>query len=560
MKILIVDDDHTNRMVLTALLKKEGHDVLVAENGQQAVELFESDHPQMVLMDVMMPVMDGYEATQQIKSKSKDRFVPIIFLTALNDENALAKCVECGGDDFLTKPFSRVILKSKLQAMERVSMLYDTVRLQRDELSVHQNRLQHEQEVAERIFSRMVHPGCLDMEIFQYLLSPMSVFNGDILLAAHKPSGGFHILLGDFTGHGLAAAVGAMPVAQIFYGMTTKGHSIGDIVSEINLKLKETLPSDIFLAACMIEIEARSNLVSIWLGGIPDVLVCGVEGDIKQRITSSHLPLGVLENDRLDRSVDIIRADIGDRMYLYSDGVIEASNQDGIMFGQERLENLLNNCGDSATAFDTVIAGLREFRSGNLQSDDTTMIEILCDPEKFKMEEIDQPLIHLNKNPGAWEVSMTLSASSLRGFDPLPPLLQVFMDIQGLYRHREHLYTVLAELYSNALDHGVLSLDSGLKNTPEGFSRYYEIRAERLQSLENGWIKLEMKHRAVEDGGELTMWISDSGDGFDVDAVHSHLNNNKSFSGRGIPLVKSLCKSLEYEKNGTLAQAVFGWS
>jgi len=109
MKILLVDDDATNRLVLSAYLKKDGYDTVVAENGQQAIDVFVKEQPGMILMDVMMPVMDGYEATTRIKEIAT-RFIPIIFLTAMTDEKALSKCVEVGGDDFLTKPYSRVIL------------------------------------------------------------------------------------------------------------------------------------------------------------------------------------------------------------------------------------------------------------------------------------------------------------------------------------------------------------------------------------------------------------------------------------------------------------------
>jgi len=73
-----------------------------------------------------MPVMDGYEATKKIKSMMTDKFIPIIFLTAMTDEQALSRCVEVGGDDFLTKPYNRTLLKAKIDALQRVSQLYNT--------------------------------------------------------------------------------------------------------------------------------------------------------------------------------------------------------------------------------------------------------------------------------------------------------------------------------------------------------------------------------------------------------------------------------------------------
>ena len=104
-----MDGERVNLMVLQAILEHDGHRVLTADNGQEAVERFQAESPDVVLMDVMMPVMDGYEATRRIKAGCGERFVPVIFLTALTDEHALALCIEAGGDDFLTKPYNRVI-------------------------------------------------------------------------------------------------------------------------------------------------------------------------------------------------------------------------------------------------------------------------------------------------------------------------------------------------------------------------------------------------------------------------------------------------------------------
>ncbi|MBM3226450.1 MAG: response regulator, partial [Candidatus Tectomicrobia bacterium] len=116
--ILIADDDRTNRIVLSAMLKKDGHTVCMADNGTEAVDLFAQQQPDMVLMDVMMPDMNGYEAARQIKAMAGERFVPVIFLTAMTDEEALAQCIVAGGDDFLTKPYKRTLLKAKITALE----------------------------------------------------------------------------------------------------------------------------------------------------------------------------------------------------------------------------------------------------------------------------------------------------------------------------------------------------------------------------------------------------------------------------------------------------------
>lgn len=134
MNILIIDDTETNRLVLGAMLEKDGHVVSETTNGYEGVALLEREQPDLGIMDIVMPVMDGYRATTLIKQRSGGRFVPVIFLTAVTDETELAKGIAPSGDDFLTKPYSHVLLRAKIQALNRIRELHALVRAQHDAL------------------------------------------------------------------------------------------------------------------------------------------------------------------------------------------------------------------------------------------------------------------------------------------------------------------------------------------------------------------------------------------------------------------------------------------
>jgi len=121
--ILVVDDTATNRQILAVFLKKLGHKVELAEDGAQAVGLFSSKAYDLVIMDVMMPVMDGYEATRRIKAMCGDRWVPVIFLSALDKDENLVTGLEAGGDDYLPKPVNFVVLEAKLRSLSRALAL-----------------------------------------------------------------------------------------------------------------------------------------------------------------------------------------------------------------------------------------------------------------------------------------------------------------------------------------------------------------------------------------------------------------------------------------------------
>lgn len=119
LKVLVVDDTASNRQIVDAFLRKLGHEVVLAEDGAEAVKKFQRDQFDLVLMDVMMPVMNGYDATRWIKSMCGDRWVPVVFLSALDNDDNLVAGLNAGGDDYLHKPVNFVVLQAKLRSLWR---------------------------------------------------------------------------------------------------------------------------------------------------------------------------------------------------------------------------------------------------------------------------------------------------------------------------------------------------------------------------------------------------------------------------------------------------------
>jgi CheY-like chemotaxis protein len=550
LRFLIVDDDLTNRLILQALVTKTGHESVLATNGREAVAVCEQEMPDMVLMDILMPVMDGYEATRAIKLLAGDRFVPVIFLTALTDEASLTNCIEAGGDDFLTKPYNRALLEAKIRAHLRTRALYAS-------LATHRQYLVHEQESARELFDRIIRRGALDAPNLRYHLSPLAIFNGDLLFSARRPSGGQLVMVGDFAGHGLPAAVGAIPVAEIFHTMTTKGYAIGDIAAEINRQLRLFLPASAFLAAAFIEIDAEGRTVSIWNGGLPDVLIWRPGHGVRRRAASSHLPLRVVSDERIGRDVDIFDLEPGDRILAFTDGVIEVANEGGERMGMQRLEAMLATISQDADTVETLLAHLARHRGLSRQQDDITLLEVraLAPGQQADVAATAVPA----REALDWSVSFEFDATALRRLDAMPPLVQLLVEFQGLNEHRERLFMVLAELFNNALEHGLLGIDSSVKATPGGFATYYEQRLLALENLSEGWIRIQLKHAAMADGGELVIRLEHSGRGFDYPAWLAREAGQSEKSGRGIALVQRLCADFRYEGDGNIVEARYVW-
>jgi CheY-like chemotaxis protein len=557
LSILIAEDNAADRMLLSTIVSRQGHRVLTASNGLEALSLFEQERPQLVLMDAMMPVMDGFEAARRIKQAAGEELVPIIFLTSLTEGEALVRCLEAGGDDFLAKPYNRVILEAKIKAMERLRRLQDTVLQQRDLIAKHNEHLLNEQRVAKAVFDKVTHSGCLDAPNIRYLQSPYAVFNGDLLLAAFKPSGGMHVLLGDFTGHGLPAAIGAMPLAEVFYGMTAKGYSLAEVLREINAKLKRILPVGVFCCATLLNVSFQRQVVEVWSGGLPDGYLLRSSGE-RLPLRSRHLPLGVLEPTTFNDKYEVYPLELGDRVFLLSDGVLEACNKQGEAFGEGRLLEVFERNQMPPSLFSEIQQALTLF-SGE-QQDDVSLLEV-CLVESGSLTR--PPLAFADSGQSHaldWSASFEFRGETLRHFNPLPFLLQLLLEVQGLRPQGGALFTVLAELYSNALEHGVLGLDSALKSDAEGFAEYYRQRSARLALLSDGFVRFHLKLLPEGSGGRLVVRVEDSGPGYDGQHVLDQQLRAERLSGRGLTLVRQLSERCSWGEGGPGVSVEFSWS
>lgn len=554
LKVLVADDNEVDRMILGSIVERQGHEVLAVSDGQEAVDVFREQRPDIVLLDALMPNMDGLEAARQIKRMAGKSFVPVIFLTSLRDAVSLAALLDAGGDDFLSKPYNRIILKAKIEAFRRTKELHEIVQVQHDDM-------QREQMIAKQVFDTIAHHGALDSSNIRYMISPMAIFNGDILMVSRQPDGNMLVFLGDFTGHGLPAAIGTMPIADIFYGMSRKGFTLQSIIAEMNKKLHGTLPKGFFCCSAMVCLNFRDRTIETWTGGVPAALLYKPKTNEVVEIISKHVPLGILNADGFDAKTEFYPMSDEDRLYMMSDGVLETQSESGEMYGDVRLKQAIDGCRDPSFVFDAMISDVTTFRGESLATDDITMIEVSMLEPAFVVEKKAPPAQAVNRDgPMDWRVSYELRPGTLRSFNPVPMLMNLINEVPGLKAHSGQLFTILAELYSNALDHGVLNLDSALRTTAEGFSQYFRLREERLKAIGASFICIDIEHKPEPGGGVLCVGLRDSGGGFDwylllEQAAHS----TSGYSGRGLPLVKSLCRVFEYRGAGNEVYVEYEW-
>jgi signal transduction histidine kinase len=154
--ILIVDDEPTARETLVAMLEGENYDLQLAKDGIQALQMLEQFQPDLILLDIMLPGMDGFEVCRRIRSTPPLAEVPIIMLTALDDRDSLLKGIESGADDFLTKPADRRELTARVRTITRLNR-YRTLMEQRENIRQMAERVVAAQEEERQRISRELH-------------------------------------------------------------------------------------------------------------------------------------------------------------------------------------------------------------------------------------------------------------------------------------------------------------------------------------------------------------------------------------------------------------------
>ena len=558
--ILTIDDDALIGKVINMFVSQLGHTSIHFSNGQDALARYREEDFDLVLVDRIMPEMDGLETTRLLREIQQDSgWRPIIMLSGASDVGEQVLALNSGCDDFLAKPINFSILEAKINSFWRIAQMQQQISRQHESLLGYANIEAEEKRISNFLMERLVHREQLANPAIDHDILPASVVSGDLLLACTSRSGDIYVMLADATGHGLPAALTLIPLSQTFYAMASKGFQLRSIVQELNTQHRAYSPSDRFVAALAACFRPREGTLEVWNGGIPAALLLNNQGKVLWRFNSLNLPLGIVPNQQTTHEVEAMRLPEEAQLFMYSDGLVEAENAAGEAFGKHRLEHALHMT-EPAQRLQRMQRAVAEHLQQAVPHDDLSCLQLNC-READSDPATERTPAGATDQSETWGLELLLTSPQLRRLD-LEPLISDFCQNLGLDDARQGQFSlILRELLCNALDHGVLGLDSKLKHDLDGFERYFQLRDERLQALRKGEISISINQINSAHSSLLSIKVVDSGPGFNHDALSldQPQANEQGYHGRGLKLLKGLCSRLEFLPPGNQVIAELRW-
>lgn len=554
--ILVVDDDLFLNELFCHFLQSKGFITNGANSLANAIALIEhGECPDLILLDYNLGDGTGLEFLARLKEYQGEAMPPVIMVSTNEDPVFLEHCFGSGVADYVIKPVNLSLLALKVSSLIRSVSLQRLISLQNIELARFKQDAEREEAIAKFTYEYLLRQNNQAIDGVSLWLKPSSSFSGDIAISKISPGGDLYFLLADATGHGLSAAITVMPVVSIFNTMVAKGFDIQPIVIEMNRKLERDTPHDRFVAAIVVHIQQAENQIHVWNGGMPTAYWI-TQGEIIQQFKSRHMALGILEDNQFDANVDTWRFSNRGYFLACSDGLLEQENLQGECFSSKQLLNIVqSNPGNLSIA---LISALATHAQTETYSDDVSFCIIT--PEKIPLGGyclLDEKTTHSYEDEefSGFHWLVRISGKKLANCE-LSPMCNKFLQYVGVEQNFcQIIFLIVSEMVSNALDHGILQLQSSLKEEPEGFTRYFQEREQRLTRLTNAdAIELSLRWELTAKGAQLVVTVVDTGAGYDFSRKGSDENN--LLSGRGLQMIKNLAQRVEIFPPGNRIEAV----
>ena len=513
-KILIVDDERLNINVLHDLLKND-YKTMAAISGKQALKAAESANPpDLILLDIMMPEMDGYEVCRTLKLNDKTKDIPIIFVTAMGQTSDETKGLEYGAVDYLTKPISGPIVHARVKAHLELKQQRDELKSAYNLIEAQKMRMEDELLVGRDIQMSMVpqvFPPFPDRKEFglHAKLHPAREVGGDFYDYFLIDNDHLCLSIGDVSGKGVPAALFMAVTRTLLKARASEDLSTASIITRVNDELNRDNKKFMFVTLFTAVFEISTGKLTYTNAGHNPSIIRRNNGETIL-LDAFHGPVAAALPE-LAYKEDVVFLNKGDMLFIYTDGLTDARNSDKEFYTQDRLEGLLaaEGADDAEIVVEKVFSEIIQFEGTAEQFDDITLMALHY--------EVDAASFHVDR----FEVSVTNQLAEIRTVNNL---FNEFIERNQLTTElRRQFNLIIDELLNNIISYAYKDDDD------------HEI---------------EISCHLIP--GKLTMTISDDGIPFNPFIGQppelSDSLEDRAIGGLGIHLVKNLLDKTSYQR------------
>ncbi len=366
--ILIVDDNPANVEILQMRLAANDYEIITASDGEAGLALARDRQPDLILLDIMMPKMDGFEVCRRLKGDASLPFMPIIMVTAKTDSKDVVAGLEAGGDEYLTKPVDHAALVARVKSMLRIKSLHDTVLEQ-------SAQLQAQLETATRIQS-LFWPDIPELTGGSHIWAaavPAAYVSGDLYDVIPVPDGSLLAYVADVSDKGVPAALVMAALSTKIRSEARNKYEIDKLLEIVNNSLYRLASEEGFFATIVIvrywpdngktQIALAGHLQPMWIA----------ESGIGNLPPLNGVSLGVAPDLRYEKKEIMLSA--GESVLLFTDGIVEAENADNVLFGNDRLLDSIKRTKGPPWG-KALLGSVRQWQGKAPISDDLTILEI----------------------------------------------------------------------------------------------------------------------------------------------------------------------------------------
>ncbi len=516
-KILIIDDEEDIRNILKINLKSQHYEVFCAPGGEEGIEIARTQAPGLILLDMMMPGMNGNQVCKCLQEDDRTNKIPILFLTAKDSKQSKIEGLQSGAVDYITKPFEIRELSARIASHFKIQSLYR-------EIETYVRQINQDLDLARKVQKSILPhhiPHIPGVNISATYFATEKV-GGDYYDLIRLGEDEVAVVLADVSGHGIAASFITAMAKIAFTHSLKKGRSLVRVLEDINTEFNQILQTDHYLTAFIGVLNVKTRLFKYAKAGHVGQLLFTENGEKAITLKTNGLILGSFEDGQFEEKS--IYLSEGDKIVLFTDGLIECKNPSNEQYGIERL---------------------KEFITQNFVLEPSTMVDALMENQTTfigdveRIDDLTMVILELNTNSVIEEVKASC------GFADSTDI--TVNDFTTLDQFKIALTDILNTLESQGYD---------FKFLREAKMSMSICLTTAFKALKSKWEKLRLVWQYDEDQFLLALFGVKNGKLKSAPAEESMEANLKHDEGSAYTLLQKIFDEVQFLENGNLLRMV----